>query len=408
MALIVLAAPTLQAAVTGRVASIGFQSFIRLSEWTPMVVQISSDEPAPHTYDLQVVQNDLDGDEVIYTRRGITVNPGTNTFRTYFRPETANGGLPASGTDSGNEFAKRLRVFLFDPETRKPAVRLGVAGALPQALEHGELVGEGMLSQKLVLVVGRSPSTIEFAPGRERVIGLAESVFFVSIDSIRLPESALAYGGVDAVVWTDAEASKLAPVQLRALRQYVQSGGTLAVIQHNDLSRTAPLSDMLPVKSVTPKEWPERQPLASLLLPRDEPAPRTAVGRLIDTWERAAPPFRMADSEVADATTFVEAWTNWPDGHRSPMIARRLFGLGCVAWLAEDVSDPTVANVSFGWPRLWQRLFDWRDNSLTFTATLQSENDTKLAKALMRRMPGVTSAGRSFGAQTSTAARPPM
>src|SRR5690349_11799244 len=79
--------------VSGRVSAVGFQAYIRADQWVPLTVSIDSDEPAAHTYDLRVVQSDLDGDDVIYTRQ-ITVNPGQQTWRTYFRPETANGGLP--------------------------------------------------------------------------------------------------------------------------------------------------------------------------------------------------------------------------------------------------------------------------------------------------------------------------
>ena len=310
------------AAVTGRVSAIGFQSFIRAGEWIPLVVSTTSDEPAPHAYDLQVVQTDLDGDEVVYTRTGLTINPGTQTFRTYFRPETVNGGLPASGTDTAADLAKRLRIFLFDPNTGKRAVRVGVAGALPQAMESGQLSGN--VGQKLILIVGRSPSTIEFAPGRDRVIGLAEQSYFVQIDPARLPESALAYAAVDAVVWTDADTARLAPAQLRALRQYVQIGGLLAVVQNADFARTAKFEDILPVARTASAEWNDSEPLRSILTPRGEPLPADANGRKIDPWRLSQPPYRMADATPLDAITIVDAWTRWPDGHRSPPLRRRL------------------------------------------------------------------------------------
>ncbi|HEX8325345.1 MAG TPA: hypothetical protein VF595_15695, partial [Tepidisphaeraceae bacterium] len=353
--------------VTGRVSAIGFQSFIRAEEWVPLVVQTTSDEPAAHTYDLQVVQNDLDGDEVVYTRPGITVNPGTQTFRTSFRPETVNGGLPASGSDTAADLAKRLRVFLYDPATGKRAVRLGVAGALPQAMESSQ-AGQSA-GQKLILIVGRSPNVNEFAPGTNRVLGLAETCYFVRVDPRRLPDVAVAYGGVDAVVWTDADTSSrnLEPAQLRALRQYVQGGGTLVVIQQSDPKQTAAFDDLLPVRVSNTVEWTSPEPLRPILQPPGQPSPLTAGTRRADPWRSARPPFRMADAQVADVTTVVESWATWPDGRRTPFIARRLFGLGCVAWIAEDISDPALASVDFGWPRLWEQLLDWRNPELMLT-----------------------------------------
>jgi hypothetical protein len=367
LAAIILTAPAF-AGVSGRVSSIGFQSFIRNDEWIPIVVQTTSDEPAPHTFDLQVVQTDLDGDEVVYTRPGLTINPGTQTFRTFFRPETINGGLPASGSEAASEFGKRLRVFLHDPATGKRSVRLGVSGAVPQALESSPLPTN--IGQKLLLVVGRSPNLSEFDPGRERLLGLAELCYFVRIDPNRLPENTLAYGAVDAVVWTDADAAKLSPLQQSALRQYVQRGGTLVIIQTADLSRVSVFDDLLPVRVSGSQIWNDQEPLKSILSPRDQPLPVDRSGRLVDNWENTTPPYRMADATPTDALSLIDAWTTWPDKHTSPLIARRIYGLGCVAWLAQDISDPSLAGVDFGWPRLWERLLDWRDVDLTFADTL--------------------------------------
>lgn len=378
--LVAVLASAAHAGVTGRVSAIGFQSFIRADDWVPLVVQTTSDEPAARTFDLQVVQNDQDGDEVVYTRPGITVNPGTQTFRTRFRPETLNGGLPASGTDAASDLVKRLRVFLFDPATGKRAVRVGVAGALPQAMGSGQL--SGPVGQKLILVVGRSPNFSEFVPARNRLIGQAEACYFVQVDPNRLPDSALAYGAVDAVVWTDADTSArgLDASQLRALRHYVQGGGLLAVVHHADARRTDGLKDLLPVKVRDSVEWSRAEPLRSILQPPGESVPGGIDAGQTDAWRGSRPPYRMADAEPVDATTIVDEWVRWPDGRRTPYIARRLYGLGCVAWIAQDIADPSLTAVNFGWPRLWQRLLDCRDVDLAFAAA-ESAATIELAKA---------------------------
>lgn len=350
--------------VSGRVSSIGFQAYIRAEQWVPLTVSIDSDEPAAHTFDLRVVQSDLDGDDVIYVRPGITVNPGQQTFRAYFRPETANGGLPASGTADAAELAKRLRVFLYDPAT-KSSTRLGVAGAAPQGLEIGSLAsGAG---QKLILVVGRPPSLIEFGPGR--IVGLAETCVFVQIDPRRLPDSALAYAAADAIIWTDADAGRLDVQQRKAIRDYVYGGGTLAVVQNADAVLTAPFADLLPVTLEPAAEWTSPEPLRSLLMPRNAPRPRDASGSVYNPWGRATGPFRLTAAAPVNENVVIDTWATWPDGRRTPYIARRLFGSGCVAWLAQDVTDPTLVTVNFGWPRLWERVFDWRDTELFLMST---------------------------------------
>ena len=363
LVLLVWAAPVL-AGVSGRVSSIGFQAYIRAEQWVPLTVSIDSDEPAAHTFDLRIVQSDLDGDDVVYVRPAITVNPGQQTFRAYFRPETANGGLPASGTADAAELAKRLRVFLYDPNT-KNTIRLGVAGAAPQALDTGSLTnGAG---QKLILVVGRPPSLIEFGPGR--LFGLAETCVFVQVDPRRLPDSALAYAAADAIIWTDADAGRLDVQQRKAIRDYVYGGGTLAVVQNADAVLTAPFADLLPVTLEQTGEWADQEPLRSLLMPRNVPRPRDGAGSPYNPWSRATGPFRLTSATPVNENVVVDTWATWPDGHRTPYIARRLLGSGCVAWLAQDVTDPTLATVNFGWPQLWERVFDWRDTDLYLAST---------------------------------------
>ena len=354
------------AAVTARIGSIGFGSFIRPDQWVPLTVQIDCPPDATaHAYDLQVVQTDIDGDEVVYTRAGITVNPGQQTFRTYFLPESIDGGLPASGSESAGDVGKRLRVFLYDPATGRRAVRAAVGGQLPQALETGQLTTN--TGQKLMLVVGRSPNLNEFNPLTNKLIGLAEPVYFIQIDPNRLPETALAYAAIDGVVWTDADTARLSGPQTAALRNYVEGGGTLAVVQNADPARAAKLADLLPVTVNSSEPWPSNEPLQSIVTPRGTDRPQTPDHVPLDPFRAARPPFRMARAE-ATPDAIVDAWTDWPDGTHTPLIARRLFGTGCVAWLAEDVSDPALAVVDFGWPRLWGRLLDWHDADVRFAA----------------------------------------
>lgn len=339
----------------------------------PITVQITSDEPQPRTLDLQIVQYDGDGDEVVFARPGITVNSGTQQFSACFLPETINGGLPAVGTNSAAELEKRLRIFLAEPDTGRRIAQVATAGLLPQALESGQ--NAGPRGQKLIVVVGRSPNVNEFAPGADRVAGMAEDVLFVQVEPRRLPETATAYQSVDAVTWTDADPTTLSAAQWRALIEYVRLGGTLVIPQNADRSRLARFDDLLPVRVASIEDWSSLTPLRDMLTPPNTPFPTDSDQHTIDPWERVAPPFRMARAEaLPDA--WVDDWIIWPDGTQSPYIARHLLGAGSVNWIAQDISDRSITRADFGWPRLWERLMHWHDSELKLPpAETQAERD---------------------------------
>jgi len=368
------------AAVTGRLQSIGFNSFIRQNCWIPITVQTNSDLNEPHTFDLQIVQSDLDGDNVVYTRP-VTVNPGTQTFWACFKPDPTEG-IPAVGTVNAADFAKRLKIYLSEPAgpTSDPAfdkhvVQIATAGNLPQALEAGNL--QSNRGQKLMLFVGRMPQMNEFDPSAPRVIGMAEDIMYVRVEPNALPFDALGYEAVDAVVWTDADIERLDPAQLRALRQYVRAGGRLVVIQNVETQRMGRLDEFLPVHVNSIESVNSQEPLRSILMPGDA-RPLDQNGNEIDPWRRIGNTFSIAKA-TATPDAVVDTWTTWPDKSRTPFIARRLFGNGCVSWIAQDISDPNITLETFGWPRVWQRIMDWRDVELDLTSAM-TKNQLDKAK----------------------------
>ena len=361
--LLLLCTAAAHATVAARISSIGFDSCIRPDCWVPLIVQVTSDEDTPHTYDLQVVQYDLDGDEVVYTRPGVTVNSGTQRFWAYFKPESINGGLPVVGGDTQNDLAKRLRIFLAEPDTGRRVIQVATNGALPQALETGQLAGP--TGQKLMLIVGRSPNVREFAPGSERRIGAAEECLFVQVDPKRLPENALAYQPVDAVVWTDADPGAISSDQWRALREYVAGGGVLVISQNEDRARMARFDEFLPVRVDAVNDWATIDPLRDILTPPRTALPKDAEQHTLDPYAQVHPPYHMAHA-TALPDAWIERWVTWPDQTQTPYIARHLYGMGCVAWIAQDISDPSIASIDFGWPRLWERVMDWHDNEAYF------------------------------------------
>ncbi len=346
------------AGVLGKVDSIGFEANIRADCWVPLLVQVTSDGTGPEDYQLQVVQYDEDGDEVVYARP-VLVNPGTQNFWTYFKPESINDGLPSTASGTSQDLAKRLRIYLATPDGSKRIAQVSVAGRMPSILDDSDQDR----GDKLILCVGRRPNVTEFDPGAARVFGLPENISFATADLRRLPDNVLGYDAVDAVVWTDADVDKLDASQFRALRQYVRNGGRLVVLQNPEMARAERFNDLLPVRVLRVETWNSNEPLQSILHPIDDLRlpldPRDEFGnRRLDPFKNARGPYRLAHAE-ANPQSLIAAWIDWPDGTRTPYIARGVYGTGMVAWVAQDITDPSIRDVAWGWPNFWGRVFDW-------------------------------------------------
>ena len=364
--LILLLITHAQAAVSGKVETLGFGSFIRPDTWTPLLVQIQSDETEARAYALQVVQLDLDGDEVIYTRR-VTVNPGTQSVWTYFKPQPSNEGLPASGTANPSDLNKVLRVYLATEDGNKRLSQIDVGKTLPQALETGtwEAISMGQRTirsgQKLVLIVGDLPNLREFSPTAPQMEGASELMVPIGVPLNRLPDSPLGYEAVDAIIWTTADSGRLSAEQFRAIRQYVRGGGTLVCVQSSEPGTLARFDDMLPVAINGTDDWSPnlaKTTFADILLgdlptfgEREEP---------INPLAGVPMPLRLGLATPKDDAV-VAAWEYGQEpanpSPRRPLIARHLYGLGSVAWSAINVADPALTRIGIGWPNYWQRVF---------------------------------------------------
>ncbi len=126
---------------TGQVLGIGFDNYFRPDCWVPLRVQLHSDSNDVKTYMIQVHQQDLDKDTVVYTRR-VVLNPKpaiTNYF-VYFVPQPTDNGLPEGDPKALGEV---LKVYLYDEagktlintlpitfgaNSMDPTVRMGCAG----------------------------------------------------------------------------------------------------------------------------------------------------------------------------------------------------------------------------------------------------------------------------------------
>ena len=95
---LLLLLPTLALAqARGEVESIGFQGLYRPGCWTPMVVKLVPTTGGNFTGRIEVIQEDLDRDQVIFTRQiSLSGNPPNGSpveqrFWMYFMPQPKKG-----------------------------------------------------------------------------------------------------------------------------------------------------------------------------------------------------------------------------------------------------------------------------------------------------------------------------
>src|SRR6266566_6922169 len=102
----------------GEVESIGFQGLYRPGCWTPMVVKLVPTTGSVFTGRIEVIQEDLDRDQVIFTRQiTLTGNPPNGSaveqrFWMYFMPQPNRGREALDDARSPAELCNLIRVRL--------------------------------------------------------------------------------------------------------------------------------------------------------------------------------------------------------------------------------------------------------------------------------------------------------
>lgn len=356
------------------VESMGFNRAYRVDAWVPMVVNLTSTAGEAAEYQVQVVQPDIDGDRVIYSRL-ITLNPGVSQkYWAYFRPQPT--GLEAA---TPAELQRMLRVRVCTRDGKELLI-LPLTNTLSDVdPKTGFSVRRG---KKVVLAVtagAATPAWLDYEPGT--AYGLIEDVEFIKVLPEHLPESAIGYEMVDAVVWFDGNAAELSMSgsrKLQAMQEWVRQGGQLVVCHPDEAFRIDPFADMLPVHL----KGPDNKPVATIVNRKDfEPLHRLATAplraaeggderkRIADRWDRVITPeipFRVARAPFK-GEALVEEWVEWTPqegGDRTPYIARNAYGLGSVTWVAQDLGDRSITGAnSSGWPHVWDRVFGWKNNT---------------------------------------------
>lgn len=387
---------------TGFVQQIGFQNQYRPYGWTPLLVNLQSQISEPAEYQIQVRQEDLDRDRVVF-RRDIVLNPQKQEqFWVYFmaqpRPELP-GNNPA-------ELSKMLDVRLCT-KSGKPLVPLKIAFTIAN-IDPPRNVGFGTArGVKLVLCVTEGaarPAASDF----NDAAGMTEDVVMQLVGPMDLPENSIGYQSVDAVVWFDANADKLTTAgsrRLAALTEYVRDGGRLVVCQPAEAFRIEPLADLLPVETkdaagdwlIKLRDKKDLRPIRDLArykFARAGSIARTDADSIDranlaalqeagwDRLEKTKGPFKVAFAKPKPGAV-AEEWIDWTgDGsQRSPWLVRHPVGLGAVTWVAQDLGNPViVSRDSSGWAYVWDRVLGHRNTDLRVRAEANSQSDAPFQK----------------------------
>ncbi len=357
------------AQVSGFVEAVGFDSNYRPNAWTPMLVDLTSQNTTTQDYQIQVVQQDLDKDNVTYTR-DVTLNAGVQQkFWVYFVPQPTDHGLPSQSMD---DLQKVLRVYVATHPDGSGRTRQLVQLPVRFTLNNLDPVNSGFdvsRGQRLVLWIsdGSShPAGLNLQQLAQPICGTMEDIAQVALKPHDLPENVLGYDAVDTVLWLNADASELDEAGARrkeALAEFIARGGQLVVCQPQQLHRVDALSDLLPVNiaDMSLEDCPNLDPLAHLAVPKGiqeiDKQPWTAMSHRQQ--------FRFARAKAKDDAVIGE-WIDWKGDKSSvsPFLARRSAGLGSVTWVACDLGDPQLSLNTPNWPIIWDHIFGWNNSTI--------------------------------------------
>jgi hypothetical protein len=381
---------------TGFVEKIGFGKTFRPYGWTPVLVNLTSTIGDPAEYQIQVRQEDLDRDRVIF-RRDIVLNPGINgeKFWVYFLAQPK--GLPEN---SAVDLDKVLDVRLCT-KSGKPLVKLGIQDPIASL----DPPRQGFTAQpglKLVLFVidgtgsRAAPAIREFADA----VGVNETIYPVLVTPFDLPENVIGYDAVDAIVWLDADAGNMTSGgsrRLAAMTEYVRNGGRLVVSQPAERFKIEAFADLLPVQVKSAAgdwaiEMRDRTDLAPIWAPRpknnEDPKESLATyhtfqlqGTQETDWLRVMSrgPFKVAAAQAKDDAV-VDEWIDWANNGKdvTPWLARHAVGSGSVAWVAQDLGNRAITGTnSSGWAYVWDRVLGERNEKMRVGAELDNGNNDR-------------------------------
>jgi hypothetical protein len=375
----------------GDVQSVGFDNHVRPGCWTPLLVRLTPTTGTPFNGRIEVVQDDLDKDEVIFTRQiNLTGNnpngpPIDQRFWMYFIPQP-NRGDRETIDDNLNpvDLTRMIKVRLCS-DTGKELIKLPITTSirLLDNIRAGTMSGPPRGRKAVLAVSARSridATEYQYTGG----LGLTEDVGFHSIPESQipytLPDDVRGYDAIDAILWGDADPLLLTPDQLTAVEGFVRRGGKLVFVQDTNTNQWQrngvkfPL--LMPVTVQGVEERGDLFPLRHLARGIADPHPRTyptSRDRIdparVRAWEALKGPFRYAAAQV-NPGAFVAVWQTDDKGEPmrdaagqpKPYVVRRPVGAGSVTWVAQDLGDKQILGervTTTGWTLVWDAIFDW-------------------------------------------------
>ncbi len=221
-----------------------------------MVCKARRDRMRSGTYQIQIVQEDLDRDRVVFTRPiTLTGNGRDQRFWCYFQPQSTvnrydgleSHGLPDS-TQGGNlkQLQQALKVYLCT-SSGKQLTQLPITPAIANIEATNSKRGV-----KFILFVTDGTGQPNYREYDDpSTAGVTEEVAFVTVKPWELPEDVRGFDAIDGIVWgsaTPPDPSIAADEpRYRAIQQYVRAGGKLVICQPMEWQRALLWGDLLPV-----------------------------------------------------------------------------------------------------------------------------------------------------------------
>jgi hypothetical protein len=215
-------------------------------------------------------------------------------------------------------------------------------------------------------------------------VALTEDVELHRITPAELPGDVKGFAAVDAIVWMGSSGpEELRADSLAAIQDYVRDGGKLVVTQGQNWQKfkESELGAMLPVTMEGERTEKGAISLRALAgMPNFEALDEVQKAQLRPPWveSRAGKivpkdpwiDLQGKDSPLIRATPKPGAFVNLltQTDPPTPYLARWMYGLGSVTWVAQDFGDQQIISRlqdrQIGWQAIWDRTMDWRNDTL--------------------------------------------
>ncbi|MEM9661178.1 MAG: hypothetical protein AAF937_02595 [Planctomycetota bacterium] len=331
--------------VSLEVVSLGVGGMARASDWAGLLIEFSDQGPVQREIIIEVETRDVDGDRPRY-QRAVTTNPGGGAERVwvyaYLQPADQDRPLTVSAYE-----AVPAAADLADSAGLRfiPGALLGRTTTAGRPVRPPEL--------GTILVVGRQPAGLagyasRASPG-DRSMARGHEVTDIAgdLDPLSLPDQAVGYSGIETIIWTSADPTRLTPTRAEALSDWIRDGGHLVVC--------------LPP---TPQIWFDavRNPLAGLIPqvePRRSPAGAEPLRALLTYDEKAEIPEPVVVHDLRPLAQAgpSDAWRVLEDVAGRTVASRKRNELGCVTLIGFDASGRALAQRGMpGMRPFWHRV----------------------------------------------------